>query len=140
MNIDHVSFISPDLHGSNMVRENDNLDIYDEVSEDVVFTSILAEYSNKTILEIMTDLQSNKRKDDNRYDYDEELEPDSDIDSQYMEEEQDSASLNRQIQEIFELVNKDKGKGIVAHRNNQKGQTLLLTHKILRVYNSRSHK
>jgi len=50
------------------------------------------------------------------------LEPDSDIDSQYMEEEQHSASLDHQIEDTFEFVNKDKGKGIVAHRNNQHGQ------------------
>jgi len=128
MNIDHVSFTSPDLHGSNIVHENDNLDIYDEVSEDVVFTSILAKYSNKSILEVMRDLQSSNRKDDNGYDHEEsELDSDTDIDSQYREEEQHSASLKQQILEIFEPVDKDNGKGIVTHRNKQDGTDLQLT-------------
>jgi hypothetical protein len=115
MNIHHVSFISPDLHGSNMVHDNESLeDIYDEEREDVVFPTILAKYFNKTILEVMSDLKSSKRKVDNEYDYDEKLELDSDtdIDNQDMEEEQHSPSLNHQILEIFELVDKDNEKGI----------------------------
>jgi ABC-type Fe2+-enterobactin transport system substrate-binding protein len=106
MNIHHVSFISPDLHGSNMVHDNESLDIYNEEREDVVFPTILAKYFNKTILEVMSDLKSSKRKVGNEYD------SDTDIDSQHMEEEQHSPSLNHQILEIFELVDKDNGKGI----------------------------
>lgn len=126
MNIHHVSFISPDLHGSNMAHDNDSLeDIYDEVREDVVFPTILAKYFNKNILEVMGNLQSSKRN-DNGYDYDEEFElgndTDTDTDNQHMEEEQHSASLNRQILENRELVNKDKGKGMVVHNNNLKGK------------------
>ncbi|XP_027186539.1 TMV resistance protein N-like isoform X2 [Cicer arietinum] len=112
MNIHHVSFISPDLHDSNMVHDNDSLDIYDEVREDVVFPTILAKYFDKTILEVLENLQSSKRKKDNEYDFDEELELDSDtdIDRQDMEEEQHSASLNHLILETCEIVNKDNGK------------------------------
>lgn len=76
------SLISPDLHSSNMVHDNDSLGIYDEASDDVV-------YFNKTILEVMSDLQSSKRKIDNEYNYDEELELNNgtDIDSKYVEDE-----------------------------------------------------
>lgn len=65
-----------------MVHDNDSLGIYDEASDDVV-------YFNKTILEVMSDLQSSKRKIDNEYNYDEELELNNgtDIDSKYVEDE-----------------------------------------------------
>ncbi|XP_058779383.1 TMV resistance protein N-like [Vicia villosa] len=106
MNIHHVSFISPDLQSSNMVRDNDSLDIYDEVSDDVVFTSIFAKYFKKTILETMSDLQSSKRNMEEEL----ELDSDTDIDCQYMEEEHDSSSLNHQILEMFEPVFADNEK------------------------------
>ncbi|KAK7314800.1 hypothetical protein VNO77_33328 [Canavalia gladiata] len=112
MNINDVSFISPDLHGSHLAHDNinDSLDIYDEAREDVVFPSILAKYFTKNILDFMVNLQSSKEKGDNGYDYGEVLELDGDTDNQDLEEERHSAYIDHQIQRNCELVQNDKGK------------------------------
>ena len=115
MNIHHVSFINPDLQGSNTAYDNINndSDIYDETSHDVVFPTVLAKYFPKNIVELLGNLHSGKRTGDNLYDFDEELELDSDADNQHMEEEQHSASINHQIPESCEMANNKKETGIV---------------------------
>ncbi|MED6223666.1 hypothetical protein PIB30_076242 [Stylosanthes scabra] len=107
MNIDDVSFINPELHDSNNAYDNinDDLDIYDETRQDVVFPTVLAKFFPKNIAELLGNLHSGKRTDDDLTCYDEELELDSETDNQYMEveEEQHSASINLQIPEICKI-------------------------------------
>lgn len=122
MNIHHVSFINPDLHGSNMAYDNINgsEDIYDELREDVNFPTVLAKYFGKTIVKLMENLQSSTRQGDDGYDYDqdydEELELDSDIDNQDMEEEPHSASINHQVPEGCEMVKTETETGHSAEK------------------------
>ncbi|KAL1319057.1 hypothetical protein AAHE18_15G250500 [Arachis hypogaea] len=120
MNIHDVSFISPDLHGSNSAYDNinDDLDIYDETSQDVVFPTVLAKFFPKNIAELLGNLHSGKRTGDDLSDYDEELELDSETDNQYMEveEEQHSASINLQIPEICKISNHEKETDANSHK------------------------
>ncbi|XP_027357320.1 TMV resistance protein N-like [Abrus precatorius] len=112
MNIHHVSFVNPDLQGSNIAHDNinDSLDIHDEAREDVLFPSISDKYFAKNILEFMRNLQSSKKNGGNEHDYGGELELNSESDNEDMEEEQHSASLSHQILGNNEVVNNDKGK------------------------------
>ncbi|RYR57996.1 hypothetical protein Ahy_A05g023659 isoform A [Arachis hypogaea] len=120
MNIHDVSFISPDLHGSNSAYDNinDDLDFYDETSQDVVFPTVLAKFFPKNIAELLGNLHSGKRTGDDLSDYDEELELDSETDNQSMEveEEQYSASINLQIPEICKISNHEKETDANSHK------------------------
>lgn len=121
MNIHHVSFINPDLHGSNMAYDNINgsEDIYDQGREDVDLPTVLAKYFGKTIVKLMENLQFGTRQGDDEYDYDydEELELDSDTEIQDMEEEPHSASINHQVPENSEIVNTGTETGMVNNKN-----------------------
>ncbi|KAI4351969.1 hypothetical protein L6164_006267 [Bauhinia variegata] len=120
MNIHDVSFINPDLHGSNLAYEDmdDALDIYDEVEDeeddddvDNIFSLVLAKYFHKEeMAELMQNARSkkNKRADEN---VDEENGNDD------LELEEPSTSINHQIPESNETETKSKEKAVLVYNS-----------------------